>query len=574
MSAAAVCAIMTMAGGEAPEDTGPVHPRRRLPRRHFLTTFAGSAAALVLAPSRVLARSTAAPSVAEPPPAPGLVNNPALDGELTHFAWVWSFDSDGSPEEIRALLAAHDLGVVVKTHDGADWMSDFDTSPDAVSGPEQVSKLAAFFEDGGVPFHAWYNTHGLDPRAEAEMSADVLSAGARSLFIDLEAHGGFWEGTPRGALQIGELLRARHPDAWLSLSIDPRPWEIGRIPLTEFSSFANEIAPQVYWNQFRDPANLARFRDEGYDPGSVEGITPGFILGAAVPQLSEFGLPIHPIGDGTVGSNDGWPDFLDESFALLAESVSVWRVGEVAAGVLRLLRDTPPRLPSYVVRPGDALSVLADGWGIDLGELMAANAITDANRIQIGQRLAVPLPSSRGAHVASWRSGGGSHTIEPGDTLSALAERWGTTVEEIVRLNGIADPSHVWVGQQIVIPGGGSPTTAAPAPTLPDSYTIAPGDTLSELAERWGTSVEEIVRLNGITDPSHIWVGLEIAVPTGGGTTATTPAPTLPASYTIAPGDNLWSLAHRWGTTVEEILRVNQITDADSIRVGETLIIP
>ena len=551
-----------------------MHPRRRLPRRHFLTTFAGTAAALVLAPSRVLALSAATPPIPELPPAPGFVNNPALDGELTHFAWVWSLDSDGSPEEIRELLAAHGLGVAVKTHDGADWMSDFDTSPDAVSGPEQVSKLAAFFEDGGVPFHAWYNTHGLDPRAEAEMSADVLSAGARSLFIDLEAHGGFWEGTPRQALQIGELLRARHPDAWLSLSIDPRPWEIGRIPLAEFSSFANEIAPQVYWGQFRDPANLARFREEGYDPGSVEGITPGFILGAAMPQLREFGLPIHPIGDGTVGSNDGWPDFLDESFALLAESVSVWRFGEVAPGVLRLLRDTPPRLPSYVVRPGDALSVLADDWGIDLGELMAANAITDANRIQIGQRLTVPLPLSRGAHVASWRSGGGSHTIEPGDTLSALAERWGTTVEEIARVNGIADPSHVWVGQEIVIPGGGSPATTAPVPTLPASYTIAPGDTLSELAERWGTSVEEIVRLNGITDPSRIWVGLEIAVPAGGGPAATPPAASPPVSYTIAPGDNLWSLARRWNTTVEEILRVNQITNADSIRVGETLIIP
>ncbi len=552
-----------------------MHTRRRLPRRHFLTAFAGTAAALALAPSRVLARSAATPPIRELlPPAASIVNNPALDGELRHFAWVWSLDSDGSPEEIRELLAAHDLGVVVKTHDGADWMSDFDTSPDAVSGPEQVSKLAAFFEDGGVPFHAWYNTHGLDPRAEAEMAADVLSAGARSLFIDLEAHSGFWEGTPRAALQIGELLRARHPDAWLSLSIDPRPWEIGRIPLAEFSSFANEIAPQVYWGQFRDPANLARFRDEGYDPGSVEGITPGFILGAAMPQLREFGLPIHPIGDGTAGSNDGWPDFLDESFALLAESVSVWRVGVVAPGVLHRLRDTPPRRGSYVVRPGDALSVLADGWGIDLRELMAANGITDANRIQIGQRLSVLLPSSRGAHIAAWRSGGGSHTIAPGDTLSRLAERWGTTVGEIARLNGIADPSHVWVGQEIVIPGGGSPAAATPVPTRPDSYTIAPGDTLAELAERWGVSVEKIVRLNGITDPDQIWVGLQIAVPADGDAAATLPAAPPPVSYTIAPGDNLWSLARLWDTTVEEILRVNQIIDGDSIRVGETLTIP
>ncbi len=567
---------MAVAGGAAPEGMSPVHPRRRLPRRHFLTALAGTAAAFVLAPARVVAGTTAGLPAAAPRPAASVVNNPALDGKLTHFAWVWSFDSDGNPEDVREALAAHDLGVVVKTHDGTDWMSEFDTSPDAVSGPDQVAKLAAFFEAGGVPFHAWYNTHGHDPAAEAEMAAGVLGAGARSLFIDLEAHGGFWEGTPDGALLIGELLRACHPDAWLSLSIDPRPWEIGRIPLAEFSSFANEIAPQVYWGQFRDPANLARFRDEGHDPGSVEGITPRFILDAAMPQLREFGLPIHPIGDGTAGSNDGWPGFLDESFALLSDSVSVWRFGEAESGVLRLLRDTPPRRPSYVVRPGDALSVLADDWGIDLGELMAANGITDANRIWIGQRLVVPLASGRAAHVASWRTGGGAHTIAPGDTLSELAERWSTSVEEIARLNGITDPGHVWIGQQIVIPpAGGSPTAATPAPMLPASYTIGPGDTLSELAERWDTSVEEIARLNGITNPAHVAVGLEIAVPrSGNGPAAALPATSPPVSYTIAPGDNLWSLARRWDTSVEEILRVNRIADADAIRIGETLIVP
>ena len=153
----------------------------------------------------------------------------------------------------------------------------------------------------------------------------------------------------------------------------------------------------------------------------------------------------------------------------------------------------------------------------------------------------------------------------------SLADRWGVTVEAIVRLNGITDPSHVWVGQEIVIPtGGGSPTAAPPAPTLPSSHTIAPGDTLSDLAERWGTSVAEIARLNGITNPSHVWVGLEIAVPQRGGAPAAPPR----ASYTIAPGDNLWSLAQRWDTSVEEILRVNEIADPDSIRIGDTLVIP
>ena len=545
-----------------------MHTRRRLPRRHFLTALAGTAAAFALAPGRMFARSAAerlGPSL--PLPAVGSVNNPALDGELTHFAWVWEFNTGGSREQIRELLAAHGLGIVVKTHDGDHWMSEFDASEDAVSGPGQVSKLAAFFEAGGVPFHAWYNAHGVNPAGEADMSADVLDAGARSLFIDLEAHAGFWEGTPQGALRIGETLRARHPDAWLSIAIDPRPWEIGRIPLAEFASFANEVAPQVYWDDFRDSANLARFRDEGYDPGGIEGITPRFVLSAAMPRLRKFGLPIHPIGDGSASSSEGWPEFLDEAFALLAESVSVWRVGEIEPGILQLLRDTPPRPMSYIVRPGDALSVLADDWGVDLTVLMAANGITSADHIRIGQQLTVPFASGRGAHVASWRPGGGVHTIAPGDSLWDLAVRWGTTVEEIARVNEIADPGHVWIGQRITVPG---------ATADRGSHTIAPGENLWSLARRWDSSVEEIVRVNGITDASSIRIGQRIVIPPASAGSAAGPPAPPPArrSHTIAPGDNLWSLARRWDTTVEEIVRVNRIADQRLIRTGDTLIIP
>ena len=308
----------------------------------------------------------------------------------------------------------------------------------------------------------------------------------------------------------------------------------------------------------------------------MDGITPRFVLAAALPQLREFGLPIHPIGDGSVGSNDGWPEFLDESFALLAESVSVWRVGSIAPGILRLLRDTPPRPMSYVVRPGDALGLLAEDWGVDLRELMTANRIADPNHIWIGQRIVVPFAAGRGAYIASRRSRGGVHTIAPGDTLSDLAEGWGVTVEEVARLNGIADPNRVRIGQELIIPANAGATAA---PELPISHTIAPGDNLWDLAARWGTSVEEIANLNGIRDPGHIWPGQAITVPRPGARPAAPLADTPPAAvsggrYTVEPGDNLWSLARRWDTTVGEIMRLNGIARAGSIRIGTTLIVP
>ena len=72
-----------------------------------------------------------------------------------HLVWVWQFSTDSEPNSIAARLRDYGFGVIVKTHDGVDWMSEFDTSQYAVSGHPQVETLARYFEGAGVPFHAW-----------------------------------------------------------------------------------------------------------------------------------------------------------------------------------------------------------------------------------------------------------------------------------------------------------------------------------------------------------------------------------------------------------------------------------
>ena len=515
------------ASGGATLDSHRPHTPRRVSRRRFLAGLAGAASALPLAGPAGAARA-AFPR----PRREGGAASAAAGGAQSHLAWAWHFQDDEILLRMRETLAGHGLGIILKTHDGGDWMSNFDSSVDAVTGPRQVSRLAAFFENGGVPFHAWYNARGDDPAAEAAMAADVLDAGARSLFIDLEAHYGFWRGAPADALRLGEALRRRQPRARITTSIDPRPWEIGRVPLAEFASFTDAIAPQVYWGSFRDGGNLLRFRAEGHDPGGVYGITPRFVLAAALPRLAAFGLPIHPVGDGAVDGTDGWPEFLDESFALDAGAVSVWRLGNVRPGVLRLLRDRPPRPAAHVVQPGDNLTLLAERWGVSVEAIMAANGIADPDRIRVGQRIAAPgaLAAAAGPPAPA------AYAIEAGDNLTLLAERWGVSVEAIMAANGIADPDRIHVGQEIAVPGrGAAPPPPAPAPA---SYAIEAGDNLTLLAERWGVSVEAIMAANGIADPDRIHVGQEIAVP-GRGAAPPPPAPApraTPSSRATASG--------------------------------------
>ncbi len=117
----------------------------------------------------------------------------------------------------------------------------------------------------------------------------------------------------------------------------------------------------------------------------------------------------------------------------------------------------------HVVQPGDTLSAIAAAHGVALEALLAANSglIDDPSLIQVGWELLIPgeLAGSRRSSPPAG-TGVAAYTIEPGDTLSGLASRWSCTVAEIVELNGIANPSLVFVGQRIRRPGEGPPPPA------------------------------------------------------------------------------------------------------------------
>ncbi len=486
----------------------PTVPRRS--RRAFLASAAGATAALLLNPGTALPvgprRASASNSVMPraQQPLPLLARSSAAPPDPSHLAWVWGFRHDGAPALIRDVLSAHRLGIVLKTHDGTDWMSEFDPGANSIDGPNQVMELAHFFEQYDIPFHAWTVVQGHDPVREAELAAQVLDAGARSLFLDLEAHTGFWSGSRKAALRFGEELRRQRPDAWLSVSVDARPWQIARVPLAEFASFTDEIAPQTYWGAFDSRANLESYREWGEE--SVDGlVTPSFVLEAAVRAVAPFGLPVHPIGDGTVADHGQWTDFVDRSLRVHAESVSVWRFGVTPDEVWQLLAANPPRPTTYVVQHGDTLSELAEAWHTDTSTIAQTNGFTNPNLLYVGQRLRVP------------RSRTVSYVVQPGDTLSELAEAWHTDTSTIAQTNGFANPNLLYVGQRLQVPrnrmASTRESTVPTSPSRPSSHIVQAGDTLWSLARKRGTTVEAITAANGITNASQILVGQLLLLP-------------------------------------------------------------
>jgi LysM repeat protein len=100
---------------------------------------------------------------------------------------------------------------------------------------------------------------------------------------------------------------------------------------------------------------------------------------------------------------------------------------------------------SIVVQPGDTLSDLAAAFGVSVRAIARYNGIHDPNRIFAGQRLDVPVDAPGLGTIAVW-------TVQPGDTLWEIGQRFGLSADQIARHNSIRNPNRIFAGQRLRIP--------------------------------------------------------------------------------------------------------------------------
>ncbi len=169
--------------------------------------------------------------------------------------------------------------------------------------------------------------------------------------------------------------------------------------------------------------------------------------------------------------------------------------------------------------PGGAGTEAAPGAG---GTVVAAPTPSAPSPQQV---VVSPAPSAAGASGESF-----SYTVAAGDTLATIAARFNTTPDAIAQLNGLADPNALTQGQKLQIPGAaaaagtaaggtgaGSATTGGAASSATTTYTVQKGDMLSAIAKRFGTTVAAIVAANNLTNPDSLKIGQRLIIPGGGG---------------------------------------------------------
>ncbi len=213
----------------------------------------------------------------------------------------------------------------------------------------------------------------------------------------------------------------------------------------------------------------------------------------------------------------------------------------LAALVFTLL--LPLALPAnaqYVVKPGETLSEIADRYGVSVQRLMQLNGLTNANLVEAGQRLR--LPGGGAAPSRGGGSGAGGYTVQPGETLSEIADRFGVSVQRLMQLNGLTNANLVEAGQRLVVPGAASAAARqAPVNRNAREHKVQPGETLSQIAERYGVPMSRLVSLNGLEKPDDLEAGTRLilrgtaAKPTASKPAAPKAAAPKPAAAKPAP---------------------------------------
>lgn len=196
--------------------------------------------------------------------------------------------------------------------------------------------------------------------------------------------------------------------------------------------------------------------------------------------------------------------------------------------VLHTLRAAASAPPTYTVQRGDTVSAIAARFGLRTVDVLAINGLTWSSLIYPGQVLELSAAPSPAPAPATPAPASGTHVVQRGDTVSGIAGRHGLSVQSVLAANGLGWSSIIYPGQKLTIPGtpvrAAATTPAAPAPSPAGrSYVVTAGDTVTAIAQRHGVTVNAVLAANGLGMSSIIYPGETLSIPA---TTGSVPAST------------------------------------------------
>ena len=180
------------------------------------------------------------------------------------------------------------------------------------------------------------------------------------------------------------------------------------------------------------------------------------------------------------------------------------------------------------------------------------------------------IPNNMG-NSQSFNTESVEYEVQSGDTLSGIASRYGTTVQELVDINNIQNPDLIYPGEKLRILTNSTTQGNEERGTGSIIYTVKRGNTLSQIARAYNVSVEHIVELNDIEDPNLIYPGEKLRITESDVTDLEPVDNSIDVYYVVKDGDTLYGIARRFGITLNEILEYNDISNPNLIYPGQTI---
>lgn len=211
------------------------------------------------------------------------------------------------------------------------------------------------------------------------------------------------------------------------------------------------------------------------------------------------------------------------------------------------------------VSPGETLSGIAGKYEVSLREILAANDLGSDSLIYPDQKIRIP-----GASAATAGNSLAVYKVKSGDTISGIASKHEVSTGAVLAANGLSRTSRIYPGQELLVPVSGVTGSCGKATV----HEVKSGESIYSIAKRYSVSCEEVLSLNGLSSSAVIYPGQMIAV-----SQASSPAPSA-KHHKVSSGETISAIAERYGVSTHEVLKLNGLGSKDRIYPGQTIKIP
>lgn len=201
---------------------------------------------------------------------------------------------------------------------------------------------------------------------------------------------------------------------------------------------------------------------------------------------------------------------------------------------------------TYVVQNGDTLYGISKQFGVSVDEIKTANNLT-SNIISVGQTLKIPTTNT-------------TYVVKKGDSLYSIARNNNTTVANIKKLNNLTS-DLLSIGQVLTLPSSNG--------IVPENYIIyvvKKGDSLYSIAKNSNTSIDNLIKINKLNS-TNLSVGQKLFIPSG---SIEDTGQNIDITYIVEKGDSLYSIAKKFNTSVDNLIKLNNLT-SNNLFIGQEL---